>query len=932
MKNPGKTLKFGLIMGIALSFVSPAFAQGVGKVTYVEGRVDVVSSDNGEALPLKEGQIINLKEFIRTKSDGKTEITFLDNSVLRLAKNSRVQIDEYRLDNKNERKTACIKLERGEARFIISKSSQPAPFIICTPNTKGEVKGSEIFVSYQAGSSSLLVAEGTLAIANLAHPENILTVPAGNSILITQEELPKAPRPFMDIEKKLLETDTQIPVSFSKVKEAGEIRGLIAEFSGEVKVTPKGKTEAHRPKTGEVVLAGDKIQTGKDGIAVIVFDNGNAISLKPETEIEIIKLISDPKTGEYENLFQSRMGKIKARIENLKGKSKFEVRTPTAVCGARGTIMYLNITPLQTTSFFEGGRGFMTQPGTGETSFVESGETITADAEGNLSDPQNVSEGERMGFDEGWEPQGGEGGSSEGGTGGLGLFDFEAGEDASGSDSGSNSAGLEADFSGLGDVDVGDFFVDIPVTEVEEENPEPPVNKVGDFYYSYLGAGGPVLTIDGSLYDVGVASNFPSVWLGSPVPMTVTGKYTLNGASTYHIWTAGDIYSYNPLTGTYTTADGGAYYGLIGGTRGEMNATPWMEGLFAALYIDPSNNAGILRGAFDGTDAANFSLAGLVSAVQKEAAIEILPQDLHANVYQEGEFYGSGRKDFGGNNDVTLKMVDGIGMEIDTGSGTRGWGIWGTRIAGSYHGDLTPLLPWEVQIAGTEENENGTKEGALLLSLKTNDWSLNRINGTVDGITLDIHDQGKLSGSTVTGDMRGCYIDVPLGDEGSWQAVSCGDWVEVNNNLDWSSLAALTADIQAINVSVPISEVVTSTGLAGAGTFGTGTSINVSSMDVGFYALTPVALDGVWAALINGTYNYPSPTSNDWSVTVNNGAADSATITGTEWSNNQWRADVTGSTGSGISYNGAASGTYDGADAFSGSGTGTWSSPNPQGP
>jgi len=427
-----------------------------------------------------------------------------------------------------------------------------------------------------------------------------------------------------------------------------------------------------------------------------------------------------------------------------------------------------------------------------------------------------------------------------------------------------------------------------------------------------------------------IASDFASVWLGSATSMTATGKYTLDGASTYHIWTAGDIYSYDPLTGTYTTSDGGAYYGLIGGTRGRMNAVPWMEGLFAALYIDPSNNAGVLMGAFDGTDATSFSLTGSLSKIQREAAIEYLPQDLYANVYQGGEFYGGGNKDFGGGKDVTLKMVDGKGMEIDTASGSRGWGIWGTRIAGSYHGDLTSLLPWEVQLTGTQENEDGRDEGALLLSMKTNDWSLNRVNGTIEGITLDVHGQGELAGSKVNGQVRGCYIDVPVGIEGSWQAASCGDWVEVNNSLDWSTLANLTADIQAINVSVPISEVVTSTGLAGAGTFGTGTAISVTGMDVGFYALTPTAFEGIWAALISGSYNYLSPTSNDWSVIVNNGASDSATLTGTQWSNNEWKADVTGSTAAGISYSGSATGTYDNAGAFSGSGAGTWSSPTPQ--
>ncbi|MCK4463318.1 MAG: hypothetical protein KAU58_03300, partial [Candidatus Omnitrophica bacterium] len=120
-------------------------------------------------------------------------------------------------------------------------------------------------------------------------------------------------------------------------------------------------------------------------------------------------------------------------------------------------------------------------------------------------------------------------------------------------------------------------------------------------------------------------------------------------------------------------------------------------------------------------------------------------------------------------------------------------------------------------------------------------------------------------------------------------------------------------------VSIPITEVHSSI-LSGAGTFAAGGAIQ-ATMDTSLYATSPSAVEGIWSAIINGTYS--GPIGDVWSATLANGGGDSAALSGNKWGDNQWLADVSGKVG-GNDIDGQAAGTY--ADGtFDGLGAGRWS-------
>lgn len=419
---------------VFLFLIAPtgAFAGDAGTISYAEGRVDLLRQNGETAVSLREGDIVAVGDAVRTKSNSRAEITFNDKSVLRLAQNSKAIVKDYAIDVKFNRVTADVLLERGKARAIVAKTKQQTPFIISTPNAQGHVKGSDIIAFYQGGNSGLLVSEGRLSVISAAHPEKEIAVPAGTTILVSLDEFPREPRPFLEAEKKLHEQDTYIPPSISKREKATEIKGIFTRLSGDVKVTARGADSAHAAKIGDMVGEGDTIETGDKGLVEIKFDNGNGMNLKPNTRIIIVKLVIDPKTGEYENIFESNMGKIRSRIENLKGKSTFEIRTPTAITGARATIMYTEIISAMTKAYFDGGRGYVKSVLSGIEKSIEAGQNSSADANGNVSDVLPTTDEERGSNDEGWDPGNGVDGYSSPENDGGSYFSGDGADSDSG--------------------------------------------------------------------------------------------------------------------------------------------------------------------------------------------------------------------------------------------------------------------------------------------------------------------------------------------------------------------------------------------------------------------------------------------------------------------------------------------------------------------
>ncbi|MDB4349492.1 FecR domain-containing protein [Omnitrophica bacterium] len=390
-------------IAVIMSFSFISFADdAVGTFTYVEGRVDLLRSGEEKAFGVIYGEEIRPGDIIRTKSFSRAEITFRDESILRLAPQSRVLLECYDC-SEGKRERASLKLYRGKIRAIVSKMRHKTNFFLETPNAAGEIKGSDIMMFYQGGKTNVFAKEGGIKIYNRLSPEESVKIWKGDAITVPLKEPPTDRRRFIEAEMKLHTQDTDPRERFMpKLKETEEMTGWVANAAGPVDIRKSGTQRWRSAEMNEVLGEGDDIKTSEGGGVEIRMDNGNYVSLQPNTEVKLTRLKQDPKTGEYENILESKGGKLKAVIEKLEGKSMFKVKTPTAVCGIRGTVMYLNITMIKTWAFCEGGGGEIESLVSGKLKIIESGHNAYADDTGFVSEPQYTTNDQRMYFDEVW--------------------------------------------------------------------------------------------------------------------------------------------------------------------------------------------------------------------------------------------------------------------------------------------------------------------------------------------------------------------------------------------------------------------------------------------------------------------------------------------------------------------------------------------------
>ena len=82
-----------VIFFIMILLPSLAFAEVVGYFSKIEGRVDILRVGADTAVSVRIGDPVSMGDIVRTKSDGKAEIIFKDETSVRLAPDTRVRID-----------------------------------------------------------------------------------------------------------------------------------------------------------------------------------------------------------------------------------------------------------------------------------------------------------------------------------------------------------------------------------------------------------------------------------------------------------------------------------------------------------------------------------------------------------------------------------------------------------------------------------------------------------------------------------------------------------------------------------------------------------------------------------------------------------------------------------------------------------------------
>ncbi|MCI4625771.1 MAG: FecR family protein [Candidatus Magnetoovum sp. WYHC-5] len=168
MKGSLYKIVLGLVLVLPIVFADYVYgANEVGRVTYVNGSVNILRGGKFPAVAAKIGMPVYEQDVIRTKSNSKAEVTYRDGTVTRLAQNTRLDINRYKSDEASI--TTKLSLPRGTVRALVAKDissrirSVPSQnsFEIHTPNAVAGVRGTDYEDSFKTPTGTkIAVSEG----------------------------------------------------------------------------------------------------------------------------------------------------------------------------------------------------------------------------------------------------------------------------------------------------------------------------------------------------------------------------------------------------------------------------------------------------------------------------------------------------------------------------------------------------------------------------------------------------------------------------------------------------------------------------------------------------------------------------------------------------------------------------------------------------
>ena len=123
---------------------------------------------------------------------------------------------------------------------------------------------------------------------------------------------------------------------------AADQAGTADRISGIVHVERQGTRALLRQ--GEPVHVGDRIRTGANATARILFVDDSTLSLSRNSDLEITEYLFDAEQ-ERRSALNLWMGRARATVSRFVGDSGCTVNTPTAVAGVRGTEFVLEVAP-----------------------------------------------------------------------------------------------------------------------------------------------------------------------------------------------------------------------------------------------------------------------------------------------------------------------------------------------------------------------------------------------------------------------------------------------------------------------------------------------------------------------------------------------------------------------------------------------------------
>lgn len=112
----------------------------------------------------------------------------------------------------------------------------------------------------------------------------------------------------------------------------------VLHIAGQASVTSAGQPRSSPLIPGARVGEGDRIEVAEDGFVTLKLADGSVLRMAAGTQVRLRELRHAPASGQVQTGIQLERGRVDSTVNPLPStRSRFEVRTPRAVGGVRGT-------------------------------------------------------------------------------------------------------------------------------------------------------------------------------------------------------------------------------------------------------------------------------------------------------------------------------------------------------------------------------------------------------------------------------------------------------------------------------------------------------------------------------------------------------------------------------------------------------------------
>jgi hypothetical protein len=136
-----------------------------------------------------------------------------------------------------------------------------------------------------------------------------------------------------------------------------DFQATLTDFEGEVLFQKAGDKTWLPVEANMPLESGDRIRTGFNSSAEILIDDGSILKLEDNAKMELTGLYVDSATKKVKTRLYLAIGRLFSNIAQMMNReSRFDVQTPTAIVGIRGTEFVIELADAEETDVgvFEG--------------------------------------------------------------------------------------------------------------------------------------------------------------------------------------------------------------------------------------------------------------------------------------------------------------------------------------------------------------------------------------------------------------------------------------------------------------------------------------------------------------------------------------------------------------------------------------------------